>query len=277
VSSTILEPRWGAAEVDAPALWAESGGQWLTGRGVQVPSSLVRTVAGLVTYLDRQGAGLASISTAEGVGLLAERAALLGFGRAGLDRSGRVSCGGATRLMRCTDGWIAVSLARPDDIASVSAWLGVAEESWAGTDPWPMVEAVLADRDSQAVVDQAILLGLACTAVGGTTDTRPVLVEQFGESPVQALDRAIVVNLSSLWAGPLAADVLARIGARVINVESTTRPDGARHTPAFFDALHGRSESVALDLRTKEGRRQLSELLAVVDVVIEGSCPLVIE
>ena len=110
-----------------------------------------------------------------------------------------------------------------------------------------------------------------CTAVESTTDTRPVLVEQLGQSPVLSLDGATVVNLSSLWAGPLAADVLARLGARVINVESTTRPDGARHTPAFFDALHGRSESVALDLRTTDGRRQLSELLAVVDVVIEGS------
>ncbi len=86
-----------------------------------------------------------------------------------------------------------------------------------------------------------------------------------------------MVNLASLWAGPLAADVLARIGARVINVESTARPDGARHTPRFFEALHGRCTSVALALHTDRGRDQLQALLAAADVVIEGSRPRALE
>jgi crotonobetainyl-CoA:carnitine CoA-transferase CaiB-like acyl-CoA transferase len=59
----------------------------------------------------------------------------------------------------------------------------------------------------------------------------------------------------------------------VITVESTGRPDGSRATPTFFEALHGRSESVALALDTDEGRRRLRELLGRVDVVIEGSRP----
>ena len=38
----------------------------------------------------------------------------------------------------------------------------------------------------------------------------------------------MVVDLSSLWAGPLVGHLLLRAGARVVKVESTTRPDGAR-------------------------------------------------
>ena len=66
----------------------------------------------MVDYLDGHGAGLSRTVAAGGVGMLAERAALLD-----LPPSGRISCGGATRLVECADGWIAVSLARPDDIA----------------------------------------------------------------------------------------------------------------------------------------------------------------
>jgi hypothetical protein len=113
--------------------------------------------------------------------------------------------------------------------------------------------------------------------VGEVTDDRAVLVEQLGDAAPRPLAGAIVANLSSLWAGPLAADILARLGARVINVESTQRPDGARRTPAFFEALHGRCSSVALDLHAEDGRRQLAGLLSACDVVIEGSRPRALE
>ena len=67
-------------------------------------------------------------------------------------------------------------------------------------------------------------------------------------------------------------------GATVIKVESTTRPDGARQGPAaFFDLLNGRKRSVALDLDRPDGVRQLGELLAVADVVIEASRPRALE
>jgi crotonobetainyl-CoA:carnitine CoA-transferase CaiB-like acyl-CoA transferase len=59
----------------------------------------------------------------------------------------------------------------------------------------------------------------------------------------------------------------------VLTVESTARPDGSRATPALFEALHGRSESVALALDTPTGRGRLADLLARVHVVIEGSRP----
>jgi crotonobetainyl-CoA:carnitine CoA-transferase CaiB-like acyl-CoA transferase len=86
-----------------------------------------------------------------------------------------------------------------------------------------------------------------------------------------------VVNLGSLWAGPLAAHVLTRLGADVVCVESTGRPDGARQTPQWFDAMHAGQRSVALDFGDDADRRMLAALLAAADIVIEGSRPRALE
>jgi crotonobetainyl-CoA:carnitine CoA-transferase CaiB-like acyl-CoA transferase len=64
----------------------------------------------------------------------------------------------------------------------------------------------------------------------------------------------------------------------VIKVESTARPDGARQGPAsFFDLLNGEKRSVALDLSTAPGRRDLCRLIAAADVVIESARPRALE
>lgn len=88
------------------------------------------------------------------------------------------------------------------------------------------------------------------------------------------LDRALVVDLSSLWAGPLCAHLLGRAGARVVKVESTRRPDGARAgNRRFFGWLHAGHESVAVDFTSAEGRGALADLVRAADVVIEASRP----
>ncbi|GAB2869516.1 CoA transferase [Nocardioides pacificus] len=52
-------------------------------------------------------------------------------------------------------------------------------------------------------------------------------------------------------AGPLCAHLLGLDGARVVKVESTTRPDGARRGPAaFFELLHAGHAQLTLDLAT---------------------------
>ncbi len=267
-----LGPVWAraGATVESGSLWARSGGQWLTDPAVGVPVGVVRSLVELVEFLDLHGAGLADISSASGVGVVAERAACLG-----LPPAGAVTAGGAGRLLRCRDGWVAVSITRESDIDVIPAWLDVPPT---GPDPWPVVERALATRAVAEVRDRAALLGLACGALGERSDDRsPVLGDRRGEAGPRPVAGLVVVNLASLWAGPLAADVLARSGARVITVESTTRPDGARATPEFFEALHGRCESVALPLGTEEGRRRLARLLERADVVIEGSRPRALE
>jgi CoA-transferase family III len=264
VSWQHLAPAWPPADVDVDALWVGSGAQVLTAPSVATPAAVVRQVAGMVRQFDARGAGLAHLVGHQGLGLLTERATMLG-----LPRSGLVSCGGAAHLLRAADGWVAASLARSDDFRSLPAWLGVDPS----VDPWALVESAVRERTVADVVEIAGLLGLACSAVGEMTDRRAVLVDKIGPAQPTLLRGLVVANLASLWAGPLAADILARLGAQVITVESTSRPDGARATPAFYDRLHDRCTSVALPLASADGHAQLAELLQRVDVVIEGSRP----
>ncbi|MCM3885682.1 CoA transferase, partial [Frankia sp. R82] len=84
----------------------------------------------------------------------------------------------------------------------------------------------------------------------------------------------VVVDLSAMWAGPLCAHLLGRMGLRVIKVESVRRLDGARRgSAAFYDWLHAGHESVVLDFATPDGRAMLRRLLEQADVVIESSRP----
>ncbi len=272
------------SDEQANALWAESGARWLSDPSLGVPTRLVRRVVGLVDELDRKGADLARLVPARGVGLLAERAATMG-----LPTAGRTSCGGATRLLRCADGWVALSLARQDDLALLAAWLaddtgarglGVApdEVDGAPTDElWTRVERAIDGRRERELGQRAALLGLPFSVVGEVGDDEPVIASPLGDAASRPLAGAVVVSLASLWAGPLCADVLARCGARVITVESTRRPDGGRLAGRFFAALHGRSESVGLDLTDAAGREDLLRLLRAADVVIEGSRPRALE
>ena len=183
--------------------------------------------------------------------------------------AGRVSCGGASRLLPTADGWMAVSLARPDDLDLLPAWLGVE----AGPDPWAAVARAVRGRSAADVVAAGRLLGLAVAALGERAPGPLFTAEPIGEAPV--LDRPpLVVDLSSLWAGPLCTRILGQHGARVIKVETPTRPDGARGgDPAFFERLNRGKEQVTLAL----GSAELGHLLERADVVVEGSRPRALE
>jgi len=88
----------------------------------------------------------------------------------------------------------------------------------------------------------------------------------------------VVVDLSALWAGPLVGSVLVRLGARVVKVESTTRPDGARvGSPRHFATLDRGKEPATLDLTTPVGRSHLHRLVEGADVVITSARPRALE
>lgn len=231
-------------------------------------------VAGLRSIAEQLAEHTRRIGTAvqlDPLALLGERAALTG-----LRRAGRVSCGGATRLLPTADGWVAVSLARPDDWGSVAAWIGAGPT-------WDDVATEVAGRAAAEVVMQGVLLGLP-VAVVPSLDQPPatspaVVATPLGDAagPGQ-LAGALVVDLTSLWAGPLCGSLLADAGATVVKVESSGRPDGGRAgPPAFFDLLNAGKRSVALDLATSTGRAQLAALIAAADVVLEGSRPRALE
>jgi hypothetical protein len=178
------------------------------------------------------------------------------------------------------DGWIAVSLARETDLEAVPAWVGVPLAGWS-TDPAELdierMTRAVADLAARRLVEMGALLGLAVGTPGEVRATSAVQVlhrhhHHRRADPVG--HRPLVVDLSSLWAGPLCSALLAAGGADVVKVESSVRPDGMRRDPSgFFDLLNHGKRSVALDLTTDEGIDDLRCLLDAADVVIEGSRP----
>jgi crotonobetainyl-CoA:carnitine CoA-transferase CaiB-like acyl-CoA transferase len=172
---------------------------------------------------------------------------------------------------------------RPDDVELLPAWLGLAATD---DDPWPSVATTAGTRTTADLMVAARGLGLPVGAVPVAPHAGEVAPEEAGlpvgwhpieGSPVgsrPAVDGLRVVELASLWAGPLCGSLLADLGAEVVKVESTGRPDGARAgNPAFFALLNAGKQSVALDLADDAGRQELRALLAGADVVIEGSRP----
>ncbi|MEV8335452.1 CoA transferase [Streptomyces niveus] len=93
-----------------------------------------------------------------------------------------------------------------------------------------------------------------------------------------------VLDLATLFAGPLAATMLGDFGAEVIKVEHPTRPDPSRgHGPAkdgvglWWKILGRNKRTITLDLATPPGRDLLLRLAADADVVVENFRPGTLE
>jgi hypothetical protein len=247
--------------------WERSGAAALTGRP-DGPS--LAPPAGLAALLDELQRSIGDAAELDVYALVAMRAQTHG-----LTRQGATSCGGASRLMRSGNGWSALTLARDDDFAALAAWLETAIDRG---DPWETIARVMASRSGKELWDRAGLLGLPFAILGHHARRAAVVREPVGKCAPRPLAGARVVDFSSLWAGPLCAHLLSRLGARVTKVESTTRPDGARLGPAaFYDAFHRGNESVVVDFTTDEGRAALQQLVSDADVVIEASRPRALE
>ncbi len=88
------------------------------------------------------------------------------------------------------------------------------------------------------------------------------------------LHGVVVVEMAGIGPGPLAAMVLADLGARVVRVERPVALTTA--LPADYALVRGR-ESVVIDAKTEAGRSLVLQLLASADVLIEGFRPGVME
>ena len=136
-------------------------------------------------------------------------------------------------------------------------------------DPWDSLREWVARGHKADIVERARLLGLAVSAVGQTPAPLAWPAERL---PARAVGRPLVVDFSSLWAGPLCARLLRLAGARVVKVETRDRPDGSRlGDPRFYELLNAGHESVVVD--PVADRAELAELVARADVVIEASRP----
>ncbi|OBK01978.1 acyl-CoA transferase [Mycolicibacterium conceptionense] len=194
--------------------------------------------------------------------LLTGRAALLDIAP-----QGQLSAGGATRLFPTCDGWVALTLSRPDDVASIPALL---QRDSIDDDPWPAVRDWAGMHSAAEVAARARLLGLP-VAVLAETAAAPPVISTIGPPGAGSLTGILVADLSSMWAGPLCGQLLARAGATVVKVESRSRPDGTRSgAPEFYDWMNGGKLSYAVDF---DDPTELAALVRVADVVIEASRP----
>jgi crotonobetainyl-CoA:carnitine CoA-transferase CaiB-like acyl-CoA transferase len=127
-----------------------------------------------------------------------------------------------------------------------------------------------ATRFSDHVIARTQLLDIAAAALGEASAGVPTVRPCGASAGPRRADGLLVVDMSSLWAGPLCGQLLVGAGAVVVKVESPSRPDGTRRgEPAFFDWMNTGKLSYALDFDA--GADALRRLLNVADIVIEGS------
>ncbi|MFP4518784.1 MAG: CaiB/BaiF CoA transferase family protein [Oceanicaulis sp.] len=103
------------------------------------------------------------------------------------------------------------------------------------------------------------------------------------ETP-RALSHIKVLDLSRVLAGPWCAQILADLGAEVVKVENpdggddtrgwgppfVKRSDGSDGDAAYYLCANRNKRSIAVNMRTEEGRTILRDLAAQSDVVIEN-------
>ncbi|MEC4571989.1 CaiB/BaiF CoA transferase family protein, partial [Streptomyces virginiae] len=118
-------------------------------------------------------------------------------------------------------------------------------------------------------------------APASPTSARPGQGRGHGQGPLRGLR---VLDLATLFAGPLAATLLGDFGAEVVKVEHPTVPDPSRgHGPAkdgiglWWKLLGRNKRAMTLDLSTPGGRDTLLRLAATADVIIENFRPGTLE
>ncbi|WP_406360383.1 CoA transferase [Streptomyces sp. NBC_00715] len=99
-----------------------------------------------------------------------------------------------------------------------------------------------------------------------------------------SLDGLRVLDLATLFAGPLAATLLGDFGAEVVKVEHPSKPDPSRgHGPSkdgiglWWKLLGRNKRTITLDLSKPGGRATLLRLAADTDVIVENFRPGTLE
>jgi hypothetical protein len=223
--------------------------------------------------------GSAAIARLDGATLLGERAMLANWTVPGL-----LSAGGGARLFEAVGDAVALNLARADDRALLPALF---ETDVLNPDDDEAIGACIQHCDAAALVKRGRSIGLAMAmehesrpapALAGIklADGLSAQSSPRGDRRCAAAARNLprVLDLSALWAGPLAAHLLWLAGADVVKVESRTRPDGMRTGDrTFHDLLNQGKDSVVLDFNDPNDRHALVTLIAASDIVIEAARP----
>lgn len=228
--------------------------------------------------------GSAALRALDGATLLGERAM-----RANLTVPGRTSAGGGCRLFDALGDTIALNLARSADRDMLPALF---ENDRLDANDDAAIAACIGRTDAHALVSRGRSMGLAIAAehergpalepapLFGRGGSATVWTELTSGPRAAAAMRTTprVIDLSALWAGPLAAHLLWLAGGEVVKVESRSRPDAMRGAEGDLYALINQGKAtVAVDLADGGERSALLSLIAASDIVIEAARPRALE
>lgn len=106
------------------------------------------------------------------------------------------------------------------------------------------------------------------------------MTQQHIDSAQGALDGLTVLDMSTLFAGPMCATLLGDYGAEIIKVENPGRPDAARGhgfqkngTGLWWKTLGRNKKTIAVNLKDPSGSDLIRELVKDVDIIIENFRP----
>lgn len=188
--------------------------------------------------------------------------------------NGCVSAGiGGSRLLPTRDGgWFALTLIRAEDRELLPALFGDADLA-IGDDE--AIARAVAGHDCAELVTRGRDLGLPVASADEAPGSPPVqILTQGSHRERKAGHRLLVVDLSAIWAGPLAGHLLWLAGAEVVKVESLSRPDLIRRDdPTTFDLINQGKASAIVDFKDEAQKAALIALIRRADVVIESSRP----
>jgi crotonobetainyl-CoA:carnitine CoA-transferase CaiB-like acyl-CoA transferase len=125
-------------------------------------------------------------------------------------------------------------------------------------------------------------------ADNGRVTWRPRPAQDPTPADALPLSGVRIVDFTAFWAGPMATQVLAALGADVVKIEGVRRPDGMRFAggrppswdqwwewgPVFL-CSNTNKRAISLELSTPEGRQTALDLIARSDLVIENFSPRV--
>ena len=165
---------------------------------------------------------------------------------------------------RTADEWETALLQQPAAVAkcnTLAEWLAHEQAS---------VEGLVVETDDPAL-GRVPLVGPPVRIGSGSGEWRPGR-RHGGEQG--ALGGHRIVDLSSFWAGPLAARLLAELGADVVKVEPPGGEGGFQLMPVLPNIYVDGNRSkrgLVLDLKTTVDRARLLDLVAASDVVVENA------
>jgi len=122
-----------------------------------------------------------------------------------------------------------------------------------------------------------------------TADAPAAAAADADASPLP-MDGVRVLDCTAWWAGPVAPHLMGALGADVIKIEATSRPDLMRYASVrpptedrwwewgpVYHGVNTNKRGITLDLTVDDGRELFERLAATADVVVENYTPRVMD